>query len=508
MGKRHVSSISMFLVGVLSHQSAVHAGPMVAGQVVELQHRATGKYLAPSEEHDEDRKGSGQKLVVAIDRGFEMGRKDVDAYRRWIVGGSTPGGQLVKDRSIVSFNSQKFQGEYLHSHGIYIKNRGQNRLHGESGDDGYEVTRCGGFDNNSNWILHGPFDNDAVIIQHAGHWAFLNSHYGATLWADIDKKVFEHVTEMLQLVRCIYDIGQRNDNFFNVIPVSAVNPDLIKEWNEAPTRSGRRRFKHSGDILNPVVAFNDGWKVKTPDRGVIRWRASGKGDMYLVLSSKKYDYLTFTDINAPVKGASDYRIAIGYDTNKEFLIVRNDDGEVKTVYSEKRSSNPQLMITGGEPFKGEELDTYWLLFDEGTILFGKGDKVGEDPLIEFEDQNALANLEYVGIGGGKYVIEYHDITFGTISSESEEEKPVLEAPVTHLNKENQVQKHSQDKVVVEKITEKAQGTKKQMQKNQEPVHKVKNDKQAVEQTTTISSDKKVIVMPNTEKNKPAVVAAK
>lgn len=475
--------------------AAGEPGPLRYDLEVKLRHKATGKFLAPSEEGNNDRNGSGQKLVVAIDENFQMGSKDPGDYIRWRIerqNGQPEGqalGGLVPYKSLIRFKNRKHSNDMLHSHPIYIKNRGTKRTmkHDmlESADDGYEVTHNSGRDANDNWRVYGPFDNDCYILLHGVHGAALNSLAGGTIWADIDKMgLFEHVTELLQMVRCVYNNIYKDDNFWEVIPVNTVSANEVSEWKASPTRSGGTNFVHPGTVLGNVIAFNSNWQSTLNDEAVITFRARGKSDLHLVFSSEKHAWNTYGMNTASAKpfgvksnsmnygDSMDYIITIGADKNQEFVIKRREKGKKLTdavkLYGERKAD---LCVTGGMPGDGSQWDSYWIKFDRGTITYGKGTMPGMNMLVTFKDQQPLTGLRYVGFGGGDEDLEFADIKVASLATSAAPVKGTVEEKADLKKEEKKLKKELKQ---IEQKEKKAK-TKKKKKRLEKKARKVKRE---------------------------------
>lgn len=392
------------------------SSPLVYDGIFHIKHQQTAKYLVPSEE----KRDSGQELIVATDLNFNIAH-DPGRFYKWVIqgphGGTTPSGQLVKNGDVIQIKNKELNA-FLHSHHRDLR---VNRKEDEGyGGKQYEVTRYGGQDGNNNWIFYGPFGPHAYcVLQHQGTGYFLHSHsskiYTALFYQDFWGLGHEHAR--LNQVTTYGGRDYNNNWLFEAI--SIISSEQTKEWESSLTYPGKLSYVHEGRALGGMAAFHQSWKGKN-DAFSLKFRAKTitGGDIVIAFSASEVPPAWGTFSSKKERAADGYTLFIGYNGNQESMILRGDKtGKTEILWEKQASEDAKVVVKNKDDF-----DDYWVTFADGILAWGRGRDLDKNKLGEAKDPYPLRGVSFIGFGGGENHVEFKDIVIGQLEGKPEDKK--------------------------------------------------------------------------------------
>ncbi|MCB9492711.1 MAG: hypothetical protein H6679_00375 [Epsilonproteobacteria bacterium] len=156
------------------------------------------------------------------------------------------------------------------------------------------------------------------------------------------------------------------------------------------------------------VEFRANWKLPALDRGAIKFRAKvASHDIHVIFSPE-----------LRIVPGQGYQFIIGGWDNTNTVIRRSYEDDNTRLLTVTRDENPEAMTQRGK------WETYWISIDEGILLLGRGDNVGDNIVVACADPNPHKGLMYFGLSGWDNPVEYADIQIMPLGEEYVQASPV------------------------------------------------------------------------------------
>ena len=130
--------------------------------------------------------------------------------------------------------------------------------------------------------------------------------------------------------------------------------------------------------------WHDAWQLSNDGNGYVIFQAEGILGMHVAFASDRNDNATM------------YELIVGEDNSR-------------TYFRNVRGGEALVSVTGDSAKMTSGLASYWLMMDNGILSFGKGEELGVDVILQWEDQNPYANTQWVGFSSWYAPISYRNI---------------------------------------------------------------------------------------------------
>ena len=130
--------------------------------------------------------------------------------------------------------------------------------------------------------------------------------------------------------------------------------------------------------------WHDAWQLSNDGNGYVIFQAEGILGMHVAFASDRNDNATM------------YELIVGEDNSR-------------TYFRNVRGGEALVSVTGDSAKMTSGLAPYWLMMDNGILSFGKGEELGVDVILQWEDQNPYANTQWVGFSSWYAPISYRNI---------------------------------------------------------------------------------------------------
>jgi len=246
------------------------------------------------------------------------------------------------------------------------------------------------------------YQNDPVALASLGPRDCKNRR----LWCQAGSRFGKGFNEILVSPPTAQQVVTQGMLRIKTVDKTTLSPEAKALYNiaqgEAPPAPGGSAFTFIPGVQGSKnVLYHPLWKLQAPGKGAVSFTASAKSDIYINLSAQPQD----------VPGAL-YQIIIG-EANNTKTTIRKDPSKPPVFEDDiTKGGNPNAVITGGIGNKsgnGTEWDDYWIYFDNGTISFGKDLPVGKTVLFSWKDPAPNNQIQYVGLGGDAYLVNFKNI---------------------------------------------------------------------------------------------------
>ncbi len=130
--------------------------------------------------------------------------------------------------------------------------------------------------------------------------------------------------------------------------------------------------------------WNDAWQLSGNGNGYLKFKAEGMLGMRVAFAIDRNDHATM------------YELVVGEDN-------------YRTYFRNVKGGEPLVSVTGDSAKMTSGLASYWLMMDNGTLSFGKGDELGSEIILQWQDPNPYADTQWVGFSSWYAPISYQDI---------------------------------------------------------------------------------------------------